>query len=118
MTDAPEKIWLKWEPGKAVTQGPLTEHPDYTAYTRTDVALAMVAAALRENCVNCCGTGEDVRGDKCDCLTPADAQAALEAVKREARNEALREAAEVLRNCKVMPPEDAILALMEDTDDE
>jgi len=34
MADAPEKIWLRWEPGKAITQGPLTKHPDYTGYTR------------------------------------------------------------------------------------
>lgn len=36
MTDAPECIALRWEPGAAVTSGPLMMHPDYTRYIRAD----------------------------------------------------------------------------------
>ncbi|WP_273280898.1 hypothetical protein [Pseudooceanicola atlanticus] len=54
-------------------------------------ANALVAAALRENCVNCCGTGKDARGYDCDCSIPPDAQAALEAVKAEAATKALQD---------------------------
>jgi hypothetical protein len=35
---APERIALRWEPGAAVTNGPLMTHPDYTRYVREDVA--------------------------------------------------------------------------------
>jgi hypothetical protein len=38
MTDIPERIALRWEPGAAVTNGPLMTHPDYTRYVREDVA--------------------------------------------------------------------------------
>jgi hypothetical protein len=38
--DAPERIWLNWTPGAAVTSGPLTQHPDYTGYVRIDSASA------------------------------------------------------------------------------
>ena len=44
-TDAPERIWLRWDPGAAVTQGPLTTHPEYTEWVRADV----YAGALAEN---------------------------------------------------------------------
>jgi hypothetical protein len=49
MTDAPERIALRWQPGAAVTNGPLMGHPDFTQYIRADVAAAMVAAE-REAC--------------------------------------------------------------------
>ena len=44
MTDTPERIALRWQPGAAVTSGPLFDHPDYTRFVREDVAAAMVAA--------------------------------------------------------------------------
>ena len=43
--DAPERIALRWEPGAAVTNGPLMTHPDYTRYVREDVAQAAEKAA-------------------------------------------------------------------------
>ena len=49
MTDTPERIALRWQPGAAVTNGPLMDHPDFTQYIRADVAAAMVAAE-REAC--------------------------------------------------------------------
>jgi hypothetical protein len=49
MTDTPERIALRWQPGVAVTNGPLMDHPDYTQWVRADVAAAMVAAE-REAC--------------------------------------------------------------------
>lgn len=49
---APERIWLRWEPGKAVTNGPLTQNPDYTSWVREDLherlVAEAVAAALKE----------------------------------------------------------------------
>ena len=70
-----------------------------------DHALSLVAAALRENCVNCCGTGKDARGYDCDCGTPDDALAALEARDKEVREEALREATtlEIIEELKRRP---------------
>jgi hypothetical protein len=47
MSDAPERIALRWQPG--VTSALLMGHPDYTQYVRADVAAAMVAAE-REAC--------------------------------------------------------------------
>ena len=47
MTDTPERIALRWQPG--VTSALLMGHPDYTQYVRADVAAAMVAAE-REAC--------------------------------------------------------------------
>jgi hypothetical protein len=44
MSDTPERIALRWQPGAAVTNGPLMDHPDYTQWVRADVAAAMVAA--------------------------------------------------------------------------
>lgn len=44
MTDAPERIALRWLPGAAVTDGPLMDHPDYTQYIRADVVAGMIAA--------------------------------------------------------------------------
>ena len=35
-TDAPDRIAVRWEPGAAVTSGPLMTHPDYTRYVRED----------------------------------------------------------------------------------
>ena len=49
MTDTPERIALRWQPGAAATSGPLMDHPDYTQYIRADVVAAMVAAE-REAC--------------------------------------------------------------------
>ena len=49
MPDTPERIALRWQPGAAVTSGPLMDHPDFTQYIRADVAAAMVAAE-REAC--------------------------------------------------------------------
>ena len=49
MNNTPERIALRWEPGAAVTNGPLMDHPDYTQWVRADVAAAMVAAE-REAC--------------------------------------------------------------------
>jgi hypothetical protein len=49
MTDTPERIALRWQPGDAVTSGPLMDHPDFTQWVRADVAAAMVAAE-REAC--------------------------------------------------------------------
>ena len=49
MTDAPERIALRWQPGAAVTDGPLMDHPDYTQYIRADAVDAMLAAE-REAC--------------------------------------------------------------------
>lgn len=43
---APEQIALRWEPGAAVTNGPLMTHPEYTQYTRTDLVDAMIAEAV------------------------------------------------------------------------
>lgn len=45
MTDEPERIALRWEPGKAVTSGPLMQSKDYTHYIRADHAEALVRAA-------------------------------------------------------------------------
>lgn len=46
-------------------------------------------------------------------MTNTDTSAeAVERVKQEARNEALREAADVIGHCKIMPPKDVILALI------
>lgn len=45
-TDTPKSIWLRWQPGAAVTQGPLTTHPEYTEWVRRDVVDAEVSAAL------------------------------------------------------------------------
>jgi len=42
MTDAPERIWLDWRPGLAVTSGPLAQKPR-TEYIRADTVAAMVA---------------------------------------------------------------------------
>jgi len=47
MTDTPKRIALRWEPGAAVTSGPLMEHPEYTRWVREDVADAAVAAAVQ-----------------------------------------------------------------------
>lgn len=81
MTDAPERVWLT-EQDIAETMSEFGK-----PYVSEAYASALVAAALRENCVNCCGTGKDARGHDCDCSIPTDAQAALEAVKAEAREE-------------------------------
>ena len=42
---APERIALRWEPGAAVTSGPLMQHPEYTPYTRADLAAEAEARA-------------------------------------------------------------------------
>ena len=36
MSDAPERIALRWTEGAAVASGPLMDHPDYTRYVRAD----------------------------------------------------------------------------------
>jgi hypothetical protein len=53
MSDTPERIALRWEPGAAVTSGPLMEHPDYTMWVREDVAEAAVAAAVQAERARC-----------------------------------------------------------------
>lgn len=45
MTDAPKVIALRWQPGAAVTNGPLMDHPDYTRYVRQDMTHPIEAAA-------------------------------------------------------------------------
>ena len=101
-----------------------------------DVALAMVAAAYeaaagRAEVWNVDITMENPVGDYLRALTPADAQAALYKVKREAQNEALREAAKRMKEkadieSEYSPfnaacfdvAERAIRKLMEDKNDE
>ncbi len=48
MTNAPERIALRWEKGAAVTNGPLMEHPDYTQFVRDDIHKAEIARLTRE----------------------------------------------------------------------
>ena len=45
MTDAPKMIALRWQPGAAVTSGPLMDHPDYTRYVRQDMTHPIEQAA-------------------------------------------------------------------------
>ena len=45
MTDAPKMIALRWQPGAAVTSGPLMDHHDYTRYVRQDMTHPIEAAA-------------------------------------------------------------------------
>lgn len=45
MTDAPKMIALRWEPGAAVTSGPLMDHPDYIRYVRQDMTHPIEQAA-------------------------------------------------------------------------
>lgn len=104
--------------------------------TRTDQHLALLAAAYEAGAEKAFAEldaafrpqlGSWVQS-KIRALTPDDAVAMLERVKREARNEALREAAEAAKNtatCLLSSGHflsercsDAILALMEDTGDE
>ena len=58
MSEAPERIALPWELGKAVTKGPLMAHPDYTNYVRLDLyeeleAKLAKAEADAENAKEC-----------------------------------------------------------------
>ena len=59
MTDTPERIALRWEPGAAVTSGPLMTHPDYTRWVREDVAEAAVAAAVQAERARCARVAEN-----------------------------------------------------------
>jgi len=59
MTDTPERIALRWEPGAAVTSGPLMEHPEYTRWVREDVAEAAVAAAVQAERARCAAMFHD-----------------------------------------------------------
>lgn len=101
MTDntAPDEIAMDWEPGKAITSGPLFADSKITHWVRKDISDAAVAAAYEA-----CGQMFQKRGDeglgapymalnRCRTLTPANARAALEAAKREAFNEGIEAAA-------------------------
>lgn len=44
----PDRIALRWEVGKAVTSGPLMDHPDYTQYIRADLARAPALEHVNE----------------------------------------------------------------------
>ena len=51
MTQAPERIAIKWKPGDAITSGPLMEADGYTQFVRADLcpdAATVRAEALRE----------------------------------------------------------------------
>jgi hypothetical protein len=47
MSEAPERIAMRWEPGAAVCAGPLMNHPDYTQWVRDDLYAAAIARAER-----------------------------------------------------------------------
>ena len=96
MTDAPLKIWAgevsgygHWWRGKDII--------GQTPYIREDVALAMVAAQRDDFAAVLQESGLDGEAYKyqCDVCRYDDALDALERVRREARNEALEEAAEL-----------------------
>lgn len=133
-----------------VTKGPLAG-PPYTGYTLTDLAQAMVAAAYEDAAEKSGGwirgmtnalhnvfvhAGYDAFANRIQQIldsmavdvpvkirasTPDDAKAALERVKQEARNEALREAAQSAFDCQnpFLAPSariavrDSILAIIE-----
>lgn len=94
MSDMPEKIaaW-RFRPEKADewVHGGWSEDHDHktTSYIRADVSDAMVAANWEDAFEKGydCGRGEIAYGP------PADASAALDRIRQEAREEALREAA-------------------------
>ena len=95
--------------------------------TRADIADAAVAAAyeaaavemdLGAHVVSNCGIDEETQAYTnaariIRALTPDDAKAALEAVRREARAEALREAAQELSDCGEHQAVPCILALID-----
>jgi hypothetical protein len=61
---APERIWLRWEPGAAVTNGPLTTHPDYSEYIRADLVEAAVKRALEWAAGLCADNTMDIPMDR------------------------------------------------------
>lgn len=102
MTDAPEKIWayhsddigLDYDGAEIVAYS--KPQPHSQKYLRSDIAQAMIAAAYED--------AAQMASPSCvKQLTPTDARAALDALlkaereagEREAREKALREAAEV-----------------------
>lgn len=140
MTDTPEKIWVQPDPKGYCITGVWpyqpSDQPNATAHIPFDQHLALVAAAYLDAANLHQSLWRETSAYKTDQIikrTPADAQAALERVKRETRNEALREAADHVSaeffslpsgdasrsyNAGVRDAIEAILALMEDTDDE
>jgi len=128
MTKAPERIWAEetiggtYGVGQSSGEWYSTKFNDdrETEYIRADHALALVAAAYED----CWEQGKQAGRFAPD--VPDDAQAALEArdqwIKQEARNEALREAAEAARswyhNLGKGTPQDEILAMIKDQSDE
>jgi hypothetical protein len=119
MTKAPERIWLttfvKDEHGAKLGRGTVGDlnhwpNPDYPEYVQIDHALALVAAERKA----CAKMLNKYAGEKGSTKTPQgrtanfyarkirarsddDAQTALERVKQEVRNEALREVYQNLR---------------------
>lgn len=45
---APDEIAMDWEPGKAITSGPLFADPGITHWVRKDISDAAIAAARRD----------------------------------------------------------------------
>lgn len=103
--EAPPRFWIDWRPGLAVTNGPLAGPPRTEVY-RADHALALVAAEretvadMIENMPDNEHIGDEGEtlwappyqwdvADQIRARTDADAQNALDRVKREARDEAL-----------------------------
>ena len=70
-------------------------------YTRSDIADARVAAA-HERAANIVERAGHSLHVELRALTPADAKAALEAVRREARAEALREVLSIANDAKAL----------------
>lgn len=147
----PERLWLNLNHADQqrhgvsfVTKGP-ANGPPYTKYVRADVVEQLVAAAYEdaaEKCAQAFATHvtEAIYGEagnaarreaaanmaeyllhQIQARTPDDAKAALERVKQEARNEALREAAQSAFDCQnpFLAPSariavrDSILAIIE-----
>lgn len=121
MTDeAPKEIWLtgftKDQYGARLGHGTVSDldhkdNPDYPKYLRADHALALVAEAYEvaatemdrnaaywsENCNDAERVIWDGEAKAIRALTPADAQAAREALIAETRRKALEEAAGIVR---------------------
>ena len=124
MTDAPERIWTCNETTDIFIIEP---QEDTTEYVRKDVSDALVAAAYEGAAVVAEDANDGIwdaqTGDKVflDSTaeeirrgTPADARAALDRIRQEARQEALREAINIYREfaCDETRAEAAILALI------
>jgi hypothetical protein len=108
---APERIWLRWEPGKAVTNGPLTQNPDYTSWVREDLHERLVAEAVAAALEETAKLVEDDDGDS----HPGDIADDIRALiadpsilaKRDAqmKAEGLREAAGLIKPPKFCLPD-------------